>query len=441
MGKYDRNYLEDPNELSTLFKEIQDIRYGRAPAKEIKQPKEEIKFNRIYVVDHKFNALGAIIGILFLILFSSSIHSNVILATSDEEKIPIASFEKNNNSLNMMNIISSNISETTTKEIVNQELDIDFEVQYVENAELPKDEEFIIQEGRLGVLEQTLIKTFENNKIISENVISEVVKTEPVTKVIEIGTSEYLKEKQVHLGDTMYTTDRVEMYPEPEESDEIVCIIYDTIDVKLLSEKDGWAKVKVDTYEGFINGDLITSEANTPGIAEKSRIKRIHLSVNREMELNKPSGLTREDFIKVLSNNSGDKNNIFEDNAGLFYDVEQAYNVNGLFIAAMGIHESNWGTSNISQQKKNLFGYGSYDESAFTSSYRFESYEYGIELIAKVLAKYYLNQSGTAIYEGETAAGTYYNGPTVDGVNVRYASDSNWANRVFDIMEALYDKL
>ena len=43
-------------QLPDLFKEIQDIRYGRAKPKE-EPVKEEIKFNRIQVIDHKFNAI------------------------------------------------------------------------------------------------------------------------------------------------------------------------------------------------------------------------------------------------------------------------------------------------------------------------------------------------------------------------------------------------
>ena len=48
--------------------------------------------------------------------------------------------------------------------------------------------------------------------------------------------------------------------------------------------------------------------------------------------------------------------------------MEQKYKVNGLFVAAIGIHESSWGTSTIAQEKRNLFGYGSYDASAYESS-------------------------------------------------------------------------
>lgn len=441
-SKYNKNYLEDSNKLPDLFKEIQDIRYGRAAPKvlESDKEKEEIKFNKIYVVDHRFNAIGAIIGILFLILFSTAIKSNYIFATSEEEKVAISTFEENDNSLDMMNIISSNISELTTKEIVTNEIEIDYETTYVENDLLPKDEQNIIQAGRFGFLDRTTILTYENGELVNENIISEVTKSEPVEEIIEIGTSEFLANNKVHIGDTMYTTDEIEMY-ETSDAEDRICYIYQYIDVQIQSEKDGWAFIEVDGLEGYVKSENLTSEAVTPGIAEKSRIKRISINVNFDMPVNCPSGLTREDFIKVLSGNTSDTNKIFEQNAEVFYEVEQNYNINGLFLASIGIHESNWGTSTISLQKKNLFGYGSYDSSAYTSSYTFESYEYGIELLAKVLSKYYLNEEGTLIYDGETAVGSYYNGPTISGVNTRYASDTNWATRVYNIMVSLYEKL
>ncbi len=76
--------------------------------------------------------------------------------------------------------------------------------------------------------------------------------------------------------------------------------------------------------------------------------------------------------------------------------------------------------------KKNLFGYGSYDNTPYESSFEFTDYSEGIETVAKSLVKYYLNPSGTKIYDGETAAGWYYNGPTLSGVNTRYATDQDW---------------
>ena len=440
MSKYDRDYLEEAKKLPGLFKEIQDIRYGRAVAKELESDKEEIKFNRVYVVDHRFNAAGVIIGILFLIIFVTSIQGNYIFANTEEEKIAIGKFEENKQEIDLMDTISKNISAFTKKEIISKELDIEFGTKYVENNLLPKDEQKVVQEGQLGKLEQTIIQTFENNTLSSEEVINELTKLEPVEKIIEIGTSEFLKKNKVHINDVMYTTKEIEIYSD-KETNEVLGYIYPFINVTILSEENGIAKVAVDGTEGFVKSEFITSEAVTPGIAEKCRIQRIAVNVNPEMKLIVASGLTKEVFKKVLSGNANDVNKIFESHAEVFYNIEQKYGVNGLFIAAIGIHESNWGTSNISGQKKNLFGYGSYDSSAFESAYTFESYEYGIDMVAKVMVKYYLNPEGVEIYDDEVSTGIYYNGPTVSGVNVRYASDPNWAKCVYEIMVSLYEKL
>ena len=156
---------------------------------------------------------------------------------------------------------------------------------------------------------------------------------------------------------------------------------------------------------------------------EKNRIQRILINVNIEMELNKSTGLTLKDYQKIFSDLPNDTNGIFEENAEVFYNMDKKYNVNGIFIAAIAIHESGWGTSQISEDKNNLFGYGSYDETPYESSYEFDSFADGIETVTKSLVKYYLNPAGTKIYDGETASAWYYNGPTLEGVNQRYIID------------------
>ena len=158
------------------------------------------------------------------------------------------------------------------------------------------------------------------------------------------------------------------------------------------------------------------------------------------MQLNKPSGLTLEQFKKVLSD-SKDTNKIFEKNAEYFYYIEKQYNINGVFVASVGIHESAWGTSKIAMQKNNLFGYGAYDSNPYNGAYNFSNYSESIDLLARVFVKYYLNPAGTSIYGGEKAVGTYYNGATLNGINTKYASDKNWSNAVFSYMQYLYNKL
>ena len=101
------------------------------------------------------------------------------------------------------------------------------------------------------------------------------------------------------------------------------------------------------------------------------------------MALNKPSGLSLEQFKKVL-NDSKDTNKIFANNAEYFYYIEKQYNINGVFVAAVGIHESAWGTSKIAIEKKNLFGYGAYDSNPYNGAYNFSNYSECIDLISRV---------------------------------------------------------
>ena len=158
------------------------------------------------------------------------------------------------------------------------------------------------------------------------------------------------------------------------------------------------------------------------------------------MALNKPSGLTIEQFKKVLTDNK-DVNKIFENNSDYFYYIENEYGINGIFVASIGIHESAWGTSKIAKNKYNLFGYGAYDSNPYNGAYSFSSYSESIDLLARVLVKYYLNPKGTVIYDGQVASGKYYNGNTVSAVNEKYATDKNWAKCVYNYMEYLYNKV
>ncbi len=177
-----------------------------------------------------------------------------------------------------------------------------------------------------------------------------------------------------------------------------------------------------------------------PKISERDdNNNNVKASLSFDMPLNRPSGFTLEQFKKVLSDKK-DVNKIFEQNAEYFYYIEEEYNINGIFVASIGIHESAWGTSRIAKNKYNLFGYGAYDSNPYNGAYSFSSYSEAIDLLARVLVKYYLNPKGTIIYDGQAASGKYYNGSTVSGVNQKYATDKNWANSVYKFMEYLYNK-
>ena len=165
-----------------------------------------------------------------------------------------------------------------------------------------------------------------------------------------------------------------------------------------------------------------------------------NISLASSIEINKPSGLTSDEFKKVLTDDK-DVNKIFQNNSEYFYYIEDEYNINGIFVAAIGIHESAWGTSKLAKNKYNLFGYGAYDSNPYNGAYSFSSYSESIDLIARVLVKYYINPAGTKIYDGQVASGKYYSGNTILAVNKKYATDTNWGNSVYKYMQYLYGKL
>ena len=453
MSDNKNSYNYKNRNLSDVFKELQAIQQSSSEQESIpKRDTVTFNFNDESVqakTFHKSDDLKLshiVIGFSFLVismaLFFPKDSSFTKSYAREEISTESAEYELNRHSLNVQNIISSNAGMDCVKEQAVEERDVEFETTYNDSPSLPKGEEIIKQEGILGKDKVTVIKTYENGNFVEEIILNRETISEPTPKLIDLGTSEFLAKHKVHIGDTMYFIDTANLKKTVEESSEDAAEVKKSLDVKLIElPSEDIAKVSFDGVEGYIKTSNLTSSYSTPGIVEKNRIQRILLKVNINMELNKPSGLTLNDYKKVFTGLPNDANKIFENNYQTFYNVEKKYNLNGLFLASIAIHESGWGTSQISKDKKNLFGYGSYDSTPYESSLGFSDYSEGIETVAKSLVKYYINPSGTKIYDGETAAGWYYNGPTLSGVNTRYASDQSWHTKVFNYMELLYNRL
>ena len=454
--------LKDENRnLSDVFKELQAMQYQNTSNnskkhKKVKPQKVKLKNNnstKKINIDTSFlvklKDLGVPNVLLILLVFVLGIATfspkNNIFAESyaKEEVISETSeYELNRHRLNVQNIISENSGMDRVKEQVDEERDVEFETTYNNNPSLPKGEEIVLQEGALGKDKLTLVKTYENGNLVEEIILNKENLQEPVPKIIDLGTSEFLAKHNIHIGDTMYLLNNATLQDSTEENANNVAEVKESLDVKLLElPSEDWCKVSFDGIEGYTRTSNLTSAYSTPSIVEKNRIQRILIKVNIDMELNKSSGLTLNDYKTIFTNLTSDTNHIFEDNYTVFYNMDKKYNINGIFLASLAIHESAWGTSQIAQDKKNLFGYGSYDSTPYESSFEFETYAEGIETVAKALVKYYLNPTGTIIYDGEIASAWYYNGPTLAGVNTRYASDEDWHEKVYTYMEMLYKRL
>lgn len=379
--------------------------------------------------------------LVFVILFSIiAFFKNYILAVntnSDIEEIRV--FEENQNAINILKIMIENNDEN--KKLVNEQRQIEFETLYEENPNLPKDEEQIKQEGINGKVKVVALQEYRNEEMINEEILESEVLDGAIPKIIYKGTSEFLSKYSVHIGDTMYLMEIADLKESDNKESNTILSINRYLKVNVEEVKNDWIKVKYLDKEGFIEADKLTSEAVTPMITEKNRIANLRESLKFDMELNKVSGLTLIDYKTIFTGISSDKNNIFSTNAETFYNIEQKYKINGIFVAAIGIHESAWGTSTIAKDKNNLFGFAAYDRDPYNSAASFDNYETCIDTVAKVLAKNYLNISGTKINEEIIATAAYYNGPTLSGVNTRYASDGEWANKVYKYMEFLYNRL
>ncbi len=450
--KENENKYDNLQRITNAFKGIDNIRKNYEDTDYDDRDIAHFEENNFFLkaeqkVKDRLKKLIAI-DLITIMCISIGVFANYIYAFATDtytdenvQAISAVEFEANNNAIDMENILLENVSILKTKELIEEVRDIEFETQYTEDANLPLGEEIVDQEGENGSEDVTVIKTYENDEMIEENLIDEVITSEPLVQKVRVGTSEFLKNNQIHLGDTIYATNTVAIKDKPDEGSTDIATIPSSIEAVLIEMSGEWCKVKYEDSEGYIQCSALTSATATPTIIEDNRIQKLKLSVSEDMPLNKSSGLKLEDFKKILSNNIYDRNNVFSSTAEDFYKADQEYNINGVFLASIGIHESAWGTSKIAREKKNLFGYGAYDSSPYESAVGFEDYYDGIKVLADALSKKYVNPVGTVLSNGEIATGIYYNGNTVAGVNVRYASDKEWHNKVFKYMKQLYENL
>ena len=350
----------------------------------------------------------------------------------------------NANKIDIDEVINTNTDNGQTVQITQKEEVLEYLTEYRTNKTLPKGVSYVVQEGRQGTQNITIKSTYKDGELLSEEQVGASVIKASYNKIIEIGGASYSSNYKVKTGDTVYvTSDELGLMETASEESRKITTLKRNDNLKILKITQNWYEVSYQNMTGWVKNECTTyinsKEKNETKGSRKTK-QELNSNLSFNMALNKPSGLSLEQFKKIL-NDSKDKNKIFTNNAEYFYYIEKQYNINGVFVAAVGIHESAWGTSKIALQKNNLFGYGAYDSNPYNGAYNFSNYSESIDLISRVFVKYYINPKGTSIYGGEKAVGTYYNGSNLSGINKKYASDSNWANAVYSHMQYLYNKL
>jgi beta-N-acetylglucosaminidase len=113
-----------------------------------------------------------------------------------------------------------------------------------------------------------------------------------------------------------------------------------------------------------------------------------------------------------------------------FKNVEAKYNVNAMYLLAHAIHESAWGTSALARDKKNLFGLKAYDGTAYESGASFPTYEACLE---ELVTEYLIKPNSGYFMESWKANGEVLGNKEL-GMNVRYASDPYWGQKIAGYM-------
>ena len=330
--------------------------------------------------------------------------------------------------------------------ITYDEIDIEYTTIYRNKDDLPTGAIQTVQEGVDGRQKVVAIKKYKDEELFQEEILENNMTRASIDKIVDIGVGTGRYSNRVSPNDTLFVTaNLLTVWESPEEKTNKVCTLKKGDEVRAIEVSDNgeWIYIYSKEGQGYIQSLSVTkidpkNPNNYNDSLSKSELMR---KLKITMDLNEPSGLSLEQFEKILSNDPNDKNHVFENNAKYFYYAEQQYHINGVFIAAVGVHESAWGTSTIANNKKNLFGYGAFDSDPYNKAYSFGDYSEGIDLIARVFKKYYINPKGTLIYDGNVATGSFYSGTDLQSINRKYASDKNWYNKVFKWMNYLYEKL
>lgn len=149
-------------------------------------------------------------------------------------------------------------------------------------------------------------------------------------------------------------------------------------------------------------------------------IEEVKISI--DMDLTVRTGLSKEDFIKLISEVNEDTSGFFKENASYIYDMCEKYSLNEIFFCGLISAESGW---SIAQNHRNTHNYISLMSA--NGLIKFNSVEEGLEKAAQTLHDKYL-----------TPGGCFYYGSTLAAMKTRFCPASpTWVNLVYGRMEQI----
>ena len=145
-------------------------------------------------------------------------------------------------------------------------------------------------------------------------------------------------------------------------------------------------------------------------------------------DLTEATNYSAEELDKVFSllniNNS-----LLENKGATFKEAEEHYHINALYLLAHSALESDWGRSKIAKDKNNFFGITAYDTTPYLSAKTFDDVDKGILGATKWIKENYIDRGRTFL------------GNKASGMNVEYASDPYWGEKIASVMMKINEKL
>lgn len=145
-------------------------------------------------------------------------------------------------------------------------------------------------------------------------------------------------------------------------------------------------------------------------------------------DLTEATNYSAEDLDKVFSLLNID-NSLLENKGATFKEAEEHYHINALYLLAHSALESDWGRSKIAKDKNNFFGITAYDTTPYLSAKTFDDVDKGILGAAKWIKENYIDRGRTFL------------GNKASGMNVEYASDPYWGEKIASVMMKINEKL
>ena len=274
-------------------------------------------------------AVALVIAIIFGIYYTKNIsYAAEVNETKLVTEVPITKKDKEKE-INIDEIVENNTKVQKIEKLETQETDIEFTTQYIENTSLAKGKIQVLQEGIDGKQNAVLKNVYEGDKLISSVQVSSQITKASIDKIVQIGTGAYSNTYVPVVGDELKATSvTLAIRINPDENAEKLVTINKGDKVTLKAKQGDWYYVAYENYLGWAKMDCLEYvNPNGTGDGDENNIQytkeQLSQNLGFSMLLNKPSGLTLEQFKKIFENDSNDKNNVFKDNAEYFYYIEQ----------------------------------------------------------------------------------------------------------------------